>query len=67
MCKTKIDVALVNDLNQILWQDSVANQSDILAQYLLTIAGTYQGRTCNRYHRGYWTVSLSIARGCTVS
>jgi len=41
VCKTKIDLALVDETNQVLWQDEVPNDATGLASYLLTLMGSY--------------------------
>jgi predicted NBD/HSP70 family sugar kinase len=41
VCKTKIDLALVDETNRVLWQDEVPNDAIILASYLLTLMNSY--------------------------
>lgn len=41
VCKSKVDVALVDTQSAIMWEDSVPNEPVLLASFLLTVAGAY--------------------------
>jgi transposase len=45
VAKAKIDIALINAHGQELWHDTVANEVEVLATLLLTLAGTYPEAT----------------------
>lgn len=73
VCKTKIDLALVNEIGEVLWEDSVANEPFIVTSYLLTLTSAYPGQTITgvveatgRYHYPLLDASVAIAFDCRV-
>ena len=73
VCKTKIDLALVDDTSRILWQDVVSNDASILVSYLLTLMGNYPGQTIigvveatGRYHYSLLDASIAVSFACKV-
>jgi len=73
VCKTKIDLALVDENNRILWQDVVPNDSTILASYLLTLISAYPDQTIigvveatGRYHYPLLDASVAVSFDCKV-
>lgn len=41
VCKSKLDVALINEQGVAQWYDIVPNETDIIAAYLMTVNGHY--------------------------
>jgi len=73
VCKTKIDMALVDETNRVLWQDVVANDATVLAGYLLTVAGAYPGESITgvveatgRYHYPLLDAAVAVSFCCRV-
>jgi transposase len=73
VCKTKIDMALVDEANRVLWQDLVPNDPCVLASYLLTLNGAYPGQTLTgvveatgRYHYPLLDASVAVSFDCKV-
>lgn len=73
VCKTKIDMALVDETNRVLWQDVVANDPTILASYLLTLACAYPGQkiigvveATGRYHYPLLDAAVAVSFECKV-
>lgn len=73
VCKTKIDVALVDEQNKVVWQDMVPNEPATLAGYLLTVAGAYPDdhitgvvEATGRYHYPLLDAAVAIAFDCLV-
>jgi hypothetical protein len=71
--KTKIDVALVDERNCLLWQDVVLNDATVLAGYLLTLAGAYPDQTITgvveatgRYHYPLLDAAVAVSLDCLV-
>lgn len=66
VCKTKIDLALVDETNRVLWQDEVPNDAIILASYLLTLMNSYPNQTIALRSGSNRTLPLPAA-GCSYS
>src|SRR5487761_1159554 len=73
VCKTKIDLALVDETNRVLWQDVVANEPLTLAAYLLTLTGAYPDQTITgvveatgRYHYPLLDAAVAVSFDCKV-
>lgn len=41
VCKTKVDVALVDAQGVVVWEDKITSEPAVLAEFLLTVAGAY--------------------------
>lgn len=73
VCKTKVDVALVDEANRVLWQYEVPNEPLVLASFLLTVAGAYPDEhitgvveATGRYHYPLLDAAAAISFGCLV-
>jgi transposase len=73
VCKTKIDLALVDESNQVLWQDKVPNEPFQLATYLLTLSGAYPKEritgvveATGRYHYPLLDAAVAVGFACKV-
>jgi transposase len=73
VCKTKIDVALVDEQNQVLWQDVVPNAPTVIASYLLTLTGNYPDEhitgvveATGRYHYPLLDAATAVSFDCKV-
>lgn len=71
--KTKIDLALVDETNRILWQDVVSNNSTILVTFLLTLINAYPDQkitgvveATGRYHYPLLDASVAVSFDCLV-
>lgn len=71
--KTKIDLALVDEANRVLWQDVVPNNSTMLAGYLLSLTGAYPGQAITgvveatgRYHYPLLDAAVAVSFDCKV-
>lgn len=60
VCKTKVDMALVNEAGTVLWEDKIPNNQLALTSFLLTVRGAYAGEqvtgiveASGRYHYRY--------------
>lgn len=73
VCKTKIDMALVNEVGEVVWEDKVVNEPFIIANYLLTLAGAYPDQAITavveatgRYHYPLLDAAVAIVFDCKV-
>lgn len=71
--KTKIDMALVDEANRVLWQDIVPNDATLLTGYLLTLTGAYPGQVVTgvveatgRYHYPLLDAAMAVLFDCKV-
>jgi len=71
--KTKIDLALVDETNRVLWQDVVSNEPLVLACYLLTLTSSYSDQkitgvveATGRYHYFLLDASVAVSFDCLV-
>lgn len=71
--KRKLDVALVNAQGQELWSDTVANETETIATFLLTLAGAYPNETMvlvvestGTYHLPFVETSAALSIPCLI-
>jgi len=71
VCKTKIDVALIDDAQRVVWQDVVTNGSTTLASFLLTLSGAYPNEhitgvveSTGRYHYPLLDAAVAVSFPC---
>lgn len=71
VCKTKIDITLINEAGGQLWSDCVTNDANALLNYLLTLRGNYPDdelrivvESTSRYHYPLLDVTNAIGMPC---